>query len=79
MSRNYWQIYAIMFGFGMVIFAVMVVTSLAKASRGGVRERAEFLDSLPKFFFWTPVMSVIPACNSPNRSGRGSAAKRTAR
>lgn len=61
MSRNYWQIYAIMFGFGMVIFAVMVVTSLAKASRGGVRERAEFLDSLPKFFFWTPVMSVIPA------------------
>lgn len=61
MSRNYWQIYAIMFGFGMIIFAVMFVTSLAKASRGGVRERAEFLDSLPKFFFWTPVMSVIPA------------------
>lgn len=61
MSRNYWQIYSIMFGFGLIIFAVMFVISLTKASRGGVRERAEFLDSLPKFFFWSPLMSLIPA------------------
>lgn len=61
MSRNYWAIYAIMFGFGLIIFAVMFVISLAKASRGGVRERAAFLDSLPKFFFWSPLMSLVPA------------------
>ena len=61
MSKNYWTIYAIMFGFGLIIFAIMFVISLAKASRGGVRERAAFLDSLPKFFFWTPLMSLVPA------------------
>lgn len=61
MSRNYWTIYAITFGFGLIIFAIMFLISLAKASRGGVRERTAFLDSLPKFFFWTPLMSLVPA------------------
>lgn len=61
MSTAYWSLYAIAFGFGMVIFAIMFLISLAKASRGGARERAAFLEALPKFYFYTPLIALVPA------------------
>lgn len=55
--------YSMSFGIGLVIFAVVMILMLARASRGGrsAEDRAAFLDALPRMLLYVPLMIAIPA------------------
>lgn len=61
MRTGFVTAYSFMFGIGIIIFCFMLVMQVGRASRESPEARAEFMQSLPKFVLYVPVMSLVPA------------------